>query len=149
MNYRHGYHAGNFADVVKHIALVAIIDHLKKKDAAFSVIDTHAGRGAYDLAGAQSAKTIKVSSAAAGLRIAGLLDKIGRTHYEALRERLVKMVAKSIWQEHPEVKAIRAVFGSINLPSISEFEHGRRESYEFLYAYDFSQGEEPAGPERP
>jgi len=90
-----------------------------------------------------------VSSAAAGLRIAGLLDKIGRTHYEALRERLVKMVAKSIWQEHPEVKAIRAVFGSINLPSISEFEHGRRESYEFLYAYDFSQGEEPAGPERP
>jgi len=90
-----------------------------------------------------------VSSAAAGLRIAGLLDKIGRTHYEALRERLVKMVAKSIWQEHPEVKAIRAVFGSINLPSISEFEHGRRESYEFLYAYDFSRREEPAEPARP
>ena len=90
-----------------------------------------------------------VSSAAAGLRIAGLLDKIGRTHYEALRERLVKMVAESIWQEHPEVKAIRAVFGSINLPSISEAEHGRRESYEFLYAYDFSRNEEPAEPERP
>jgi len=90
-----------------------------------------------------------VSSAAAGLRIAGLLDKIGRTHYEALRERLVKMVAESIWQEHPEVKAIRAVFGSINLPSISEFEHGRRESYEFLYAYDFSRREEPAEQKRP
>jgi len=90
-----------------------------------------------------------VSSAAAGLRVAGLLDKIGRTHYEALRERLVKMVAESIWQEHPEVKAIRAVFGSINLPSISEAEHGRRESYEFLYAYDFSRHEEPAEPKRP
>ncbi len=90
-----------------------------------------------------------VSSAAAGLRIAGLLDKIGRTHYEALRERLVKMVAKSIWQEHPEVKAIRAVFGSINLPSISEFERGGRESYEFLYAYDFSRREEPAEQKRP
>src|SRR5206468_12318286 len=90
-----------------------------------------------------------VSSAAAGLRIAGLLDKIGRTHYEALRERLVKMAAKSIWQEHPEVKAIRAVFGSISLPSISEFEHGRRESYECLYAYDFSRHEEPAEPKRP
>ena len=90
-----------------------------------------------------------VSSAAAGLRIAGLLDKIGRTHYEALRERLVKMVAKSIWQEHPEVKAIRAVFGSISLSSISEFENGRRESYEFLYAYDFSRREEPAEPARP
>ena len=35
MNYRHGYHAGNFADVVKHIALVAILLHLRKKDTAF------------------------------------------------------------------------------------------------------------------
>jgi 23S rRNA (adenine2030-N6)-methyltransferase len=49
MNYRHGYHAGNFADVVKHVVLVAILTHLKKKDAAFSIIDTHAGRGLYDL----------------------------------------------------------------------------------------------------
>jgi 23S rRNA (adenine2030-N6)-methyltransferase len=57
MNYRHGYHAGNFADVVKHIALIAILTHLKKKDAPFAVIDTHAGRGAYDLAGEQARKT--------------------------------------------------------------------------------------------
>lgn len=57
MNYRHGYHAGNFADVVKHVALVAILLHLKKKDTAFSVVDSHAGRGMYDLAGAQAART--------------------------------------------------------------------------------------------
>jgi len=57
MNYRHGYHAGNFADVVKHIALVAILLHLRKKDAAFAVIDSHAGQGAYDLAGAEAVKT--------------------------------------------------------------------------------------------
>jgi len=57
MNYRHGYHAGNFADVVKHIALVAILLHLKKKDTPFSVADSHGGRGAYDLAGEQSART--------------------------------------------------------------------------------------------
>lgn len=49
MNYRHAFHAGNFADVVKHLALVAILLHLKRKDAAFAVIDTHAGRGLYDL----------------------------------------------------------------------------------------------------
>ena len=49
MNYRHGYHAGNFADVVKHVALVASVEHLKKKDTAFRVIDSHAGRGLYDL----------------------------------------------------------------------------------------------------
>jgi len=79
-----------------------------------------------------------VGSAAAGLRVAGLLDKIGRTPYDALREHLVKMVAQSIWREHPEVRTIRAVFGSIRLPSVIDFEHGKRESYEFLYAYDFS-----------
>ena len=57
MNYRHGYHAGNFADVVKHIALITVLQHLKKKDTAFSVVDSHAGRGAYDLSGEQSGKT--------------------------------------------------------------------------------------------
>jgi hypothetical protein len=87
-----------------------------------------------------------VSGAAAGLRIAGLLDKIGRTPYDPLREHLVKTLALSIWREHPEVKTIRAVFGSISLPSVSEFEHGKRESYEFLYAYDFSLQNEPAKP---
>lgn len=51
MNYRHAFHAGNFADVVKHLALVAILIHLKKKAAPFAVIDTHAGCGLYDLAG--------------------------------------------------------------------------------------------------
>jgi len=72
MNYRHGYHAGNFADVVKHVALVAILLHLRKKDAAFSVVDSHAGRGAYDLAGPEAAKT---GEAQAG--IARLLDLTG------------------------------------------------------------------------
>ncbi len=57
MNYRHGYHAGNFADVVKHIALVAILLHLKKKDTGFAVVDSHGGRGAYDLGGEQAGKT--------------------------------------------------------------------------------------------
>lgn len=57
MNYRHGYHAGNFADVVKHIALVAILLHLRKKDTAFSVVDSHGGRGAYDLSGDESMRT--------------------------------------------------------------------------------------------
>ncbi len=57
MNYRHAYHAGNFADVVKHVALVAILLHLKKKDTAFAVIDTHAGRGLYDLKSDEAART--------------------------------------------------------------------------------------------
>jgi hypothetical protein len=87
-----------------------------------------------------------VSDAAAGLRIASLLDTIGRTPYDVLREHLVKMLARSVWREHPEVKTVRAVFGSIRLPTVSQFEHGQRESYDFLYAYDFSIQNEPPEP---
>jgi hypothetical protein len=90
-----------------------------------------------------------VSGAAAGLRVASLVDKIGRTPYDALREHLMKMLALFIWREHPEVKTIRAVFGSLSLPSVSEFERGKRESYEFLYAYDFSLQDEPAKSKNP
>ena len=79
-----------------------------------------------------------VSSAAAGLRIAGLLDNIGRTQYDALREILVKTLAQSVWREHPDVESVRAILGSIRLPSAREFTEGKRQSYEFLYAYDFS-----------
>jgi hypothetical protein len=91
----------------------------------------------------------RVSSAAAGLRVAGLLDKIGRTKYDALREILIKMLAQSVWREHPDVTMIHAVFGSISLPSVSEFERGKRESYEFLYAYDFSRTDKANESETP
>ena len=57
MNYRHAFHAGNFADVVKHATLARIITHLKEKPAAFRVIDTHAGAGRYDLAGPEASRT--------------------------------------------------------------------------------------------
>jgi 23S rRNA (adenine2030-N6)-methyltransferase len=49
MNYRHAFHAGNFADVIKHIVLVRILIYLQDKQAAFRVIDSHAGAGLYDL----------------------------------------------------------------------------------------------------
>jgi 23S rRNA (adenine2030-N6)-methyltransferase len=52
MKYRHSFHAGNFADVHKHVALVALLRALKKKDKGFLYLDTHAGRGSYDLSGA-------------------------------------------------------------------------------------------------
>ncbi len=57
MNYRHGFHAGNFADVFKHALLARILSHLIKKEAPFRVIDTHAGEGAYDLASAEAERT--------------------------------------------------------------------------------------------
>ena len=85
-----------------------------------------------------------VNSAAAGLRVAGLLDSIGHTPYDALREILVKTLAQSVWREHPDVESVRAIVGSIRLPTAHEFTEGKRESYEFLYAYDFSLENAPA-----
>lgn len=57
MNYRHAYHAGNFADVLKHAVLAHVIAHLKRKPQPFRVIDTHAGTGVYDLGGEEAGKT--------------------------------------------------------------------------------------------
>ena len=54
MNYRHAFHAGGFADVIKHIVLVRILVYLQEKPAAFRVIDTHAGAGRYDLTGEEA-----------------------------------------------------------------------------------------------
>lgn len=57
MNYRHAFHAGNFADVHKHSVLVRILLHLRKKPAPFRVIDTHAGAGRYDLFGPDATRS--------------------------------------------------------------------------------------------
>ena len=56
MNYRHAFHAGNFADVVKHAVLARIMTHLLTKPAAFRVIDSHAGAGCYDLTGPEATR---------------------------------------------------------------------------------------------
>jgi len=57
MNYRHVYHAGNFADVLKHLILSLVVQHLQRKPAPFRVIDTHAGAGDYDLSSTEAQKT--------------------------------------------------------------------------------------------
>src|SRR5664279_2778595 len=56
VNYRHAFHAGSFADVFKHAVLCRILHYLRAKPAAFRVIDTHAGAGLYDLAGAEASR---------------------------------------------------------------------------------------------
>ena len=57
MNYRHAYHAGNFADVLKHTVLLALIEALQAKPTPFCYIDTHAGSGSYPLDGFEAKKT--------------------------------------------------------------------------------------------
>lgn len=57
MNYRHIYHAGNFADVVKHAVLALVVEYLTRKDKPFRVVDTHAGLGDYDLTAGEAQRT--------------------------------------------------------------------------------------------
>lgn len=59
MNYRHGFHAGNFADVFKHALLARLLAYLTRKETPFRVIDTHAGEGAYDLASEEAGRTLE------------------------------------------------------------------------------------------
>jgi 23S rRNA (adenine2030-N6)-methyltransferase len=99
MNYRHSYHAGNFADVAKHLAEVAILTHLAKKDAPFAVIDSHAGRGLYDLASEDARKT---GEAKAGIeRIRNLS---GSPHLECY----LKLAAEGGAQSYPGSPLIAA-----------------------------------------
>jgi hypothetical protein len=80
----------------------------------------------------------RVSGRAAALRLDSLLDRLADDRYEPLREVVVKMLAFSVWRERPDVKKIRATFGGVIPPSISEFEHGKGESFEPMFSYDFS-----------
>ena len=57
MTYRHGFHAGNHADVLKHVVLLGLLEALERKDTPFFVLDTHAGRGQYLLQGEQADAT--------------------------------------------------------------------------------------------
>jgi 23S rRNA (adenine2030-N6)-methyltransferase len=59
MNYRHAYHAGNHADVLKHVVLARAIGHLARKDKPFRVIDAHAGIGLYSLESDEAGKTLE------------------------------------------------------------------------------------------
>src|SRR5438477_10886515 len=71
MNYRHVFHAGNFADVIKHVALVSVLLCLRRKEKPFCVIDTHAGPGLYGLDGEQAARTGEAEAGIARLRDPG------------------------------------------------------------------------------
>ena len=57
MNYRHAFHAGNFADLVKHAALMALLARMTGKGPPLTVVDTHAGAGLYDLAGGEAQRS--------------------------------------------------------------------------------------------
>jgi hypothetical protein len=83
-------------------------------------------------------------SRAAALRLDSLLNRLADERYEPIREVIVKRLAFSVWREHPEVKKIRATFGSIDPPGMNDFEQGKTETFQPMFSFDFSlRGEDP------
>ncbi len=87
MNYRHIYHAGNFAEVLKHTVLIALLQALQKKDKGFCYIDTHAGAGLYDLKSVEAQKTQE--------SVLGIQQLLKQNHFPTLVEDYLKII-KSI-----------------------------------------------------
>jgi len=85
LSYRHGFHAGNFADVFKHVALVLLLDHLKRKDKGFAYLDTHAGAGRYDLRGEMARKTGEAATGIFKLWNASEVPAIVTTYLDIIR----------------------------------------------------------------
>lgn len=85
MNYRHAFHAGNHADVLKHVVLLAVLDALLRKEAPFFVLDTHAGRGRYLLRGEAAGRT--------GEATTGILPLLGLQDPPPLLARYLRAVA--------------------------------------------------------
>lgn len=84
MNYLHAFHAGNHADVLKHVTVLALVDALKRKDSPFFLLDTHAGRGHYLLAATESRKT--------GEADAGILRMMREARMPEVVERYLRAV---------------------------------------------------------
>ncbi|MBR0669098.1 23S rRNA (adenine(2030)-N(6))-methyltransferase RlmJ [Roseomonas hellenica] len=84
MNYRHAFHAGNHADCLKHVLLVALLRALARKATPFAVLDTHAGRGTYDLAASEATRTGEALRGAA--RLAGITEGPLADYAALLRE---------------------------------------------------------------
>jgi 23S rRNA (adenine2030-N6)-methyltransferase len=85
LNYRHGFHAGNFADVLKHATLVAALGRLKEKPKPFAVIETHAGRGLYDLGSDAALRSGEFRSGISRVLNAGALPPLLGSYAEAVR----------------------------------------------------------------
>lgn len=152
MNYRHAYHAGNFADVFKHAALIALLESLKAKPAPFCYLDTHAGRGVYDLGGTQALKTreatdgvlrlLATPDAPASLRrYVDLVRSLGRSDDESggVRYPGSPLIADALLREHDrallcelqpdEAQVLRALFHHRK-----SFQVHERDGYEALRA---------------
>jgi 23S rRNA (adenine2030-N6)-methyltransferase len=94
MNYRHIYHAGNFADVAKHVALMYCLGALQRKDSALFVLDSHAGRGFYDLQAAEAHKSGEAERGIQRLIETSFGEAALADYFAAIRARRGKRLAR-------------------------------------------------------
>src|SRR5271170_2386561 len=94
MNYQHIYHAGNFADVAKHVGLLYCLGALQRKDAACFVLDSHAGRGFYDLQAPEAHKSGEAERGIQRLIENGLGEALLADYFAAVRARRGKRLAR-------------------------------------------------------
>ncbi len=87
MNYKHIYHAGNFADVAKHVGLLYCLSALKRKDSAFFVLDSHSGRGYYDLQAPEAQKSGEAERGVQRLIVKCLEEEALGEYFTAIRAR--------------------------------------------------------------
>lgn len=85
MNYRHAFHAGNHADCLKHAALCVLLDYLRAKDKPLFMLDTHAGRGTYDLTSAEALRSGEFRYGIARLLGGGSVPKSVRPYLDAVQ----------------------------------------------------------------
>jgi len=148
LNYRHAFHAGNFADCMKHVLLVWMLRALARKPAGFMVLDTHAGTGRYDLASGEAERTGEwrggigrlLAARQSGLSMPegigdylGLIDRLGLyPGSPALIGALLRPADRLVCCElHPEDHAgLRALMGRATQVSVH-----RRDGYEAMRAF--------------
>jgi 23S rRNA (adenine2030-N6)-methyltransferase len=94
MNYRHIYHAGNFADVAKHVGLVYCLSALQRKDSPCFVLDTHAGRGYYDLQAPEAQKSGEAGRGVQRLIESSLGEPALADYFAAIRARRGKRLPR-------------------------------------------------------
>ncbi len=101
LSYQHIYHAGNLADVHKHAALAWVLDYLTRKDKPLSYIETHAGRGLYDLAAPEAVKTGEAEAGIARLRAGFAADH----PYATLQEKIAAKYGPQAYAGSPLLAA--------------------------------------------
>lgn len=97
----------------------------------FFEIDLPGGRIEYD--------SFRGDNRESELRLATLLDQVGNARSAAVRDTIIELLARRVWQHYPDALRVKAVLAGTNLPTPAEFKEGQRQTYEFLYAREFSR----------